>query len=1524
MLHTSNSITMKQKTLYLSTSFFTLLLTLLLALPLSAQRDCFFTHYSSEDGLSQNTVMSIVQDQKGNMWFTTWNGLNKFNGYTFKKYQARPGSHVALTNDRIDYLCEDPRGYLWMLTYDSHAFRFDPRSEQFERVPAQGEPGSDVAVNAIRLLDNGSVWLLLERKGAIRVTTDSQTRRLTTHWYNDRQEHQFGQLFDVFSDKSGDEWMLTDNGLARLNASDGKVTTYFVGKTDTDGEQSAFYVCHEQAGKLYFGSHHGRLWVYHCRQGRFELVQLDCNSSVTDIRQLDARRIVVATAADGLFVLPIQGGAPHHYTHPAFSTLGPIHSLYVDSHGEVWVEQHAPGEIVHFDPSTGQFRHEKIAVEQTSTDRSRPAFHIHEDINGVLWVHPYGGGFSFYDRATRTLHPFYNSFTGNDWRFSNKIHSAFSDRQGNLWMSTHSKGLEKVTFRPKQFALFTPEPHHYESLSNEVRALCEDSNHLLWVGLKNGKLQVYNPDHSLRGYLTESGTIAHSGRPMDGNVYHIMEDSRRNLWISTKGKGLVKAEPQPGGHYRLTRYRHSERDLYSLSHDNVYCAYEDVRGRIWVATFAEGVNYLTQNAEGQDIFINHRNHLKGYPINDCGKVRYITGDSQGCIWIATTVGALVVNARFSEPEQAVFHHFVLDVNDRNSLSNNDVHWIVNTRKGELYFATFGGGLNKLVSLEADGRATFRSFTTDDGLPSDIILSVREDHKGSLWMSTENGLCKFNPIDRSLETYSHADISYDIRFSEAASLITTRNHILFGCNMGIFGFQPDSVSKSCYVPPIVLSQLLIDNTLVMPGEHSVLHNGLDETDKLVLSHEQNSFTIQYAALDYTAPNAIQYAYMLEGFDKQWNYVGNQRIATYTNLPKGNYVFKVRSTNADRVLADNVRELPIRILPSFWETPVAYFFYFALFIGVILVTVYLLFTFYRLKHEVRIEQKVTDIKLRFFTDISHELRTPLTLIAGPVEALMARPQLPADVREQLTVVERNTNRMLRLINQILDFRKIQNRKMKMLVQRTDIVAFTRKVMENYDSVADEHHINYLLESEQDHLFLWVDADKFEKILFNLLSNAFKYTPAGRMIKVFIRDNGQTVSVGVHDQGIGIADNRRKSLFVRFENLVDHNLFDKSSTGIGLSLVRELVEMHHATITVDSKVGEGSCFTVSFLKGKDHYEETVEFVAADVDVDAAGTTQPQSAGDTEVDSHELPVMLIVEDNSELCAFLRSIFASTYRVVEAADGIEGLKQAETFVPDMIISDLMMPHMDGIEMLRQLRQTLNISHIPVILLTAKTSIESMLEGMEYGADDYITKPFSATYLKARVRNLLLQRTRLQERFRQTLLTKTPVVTSAAPASLADAALTDAVLEDTSLADATLGDATLTDMSLGVASADRPQIEKPAELSAADRKFMDKLMELMEKNMDNGNLIVDDFVKELGVSRSILFKKMKSLTGLSPIEFIKQMRINRAAELILTGEYNMSDVSYMVGINDPRYFSKCFKIQMGMTPTEYKERNRKK
>ena len=773
----------------------------------------------------------------------------------------------------------------------------------------------------------------------------------------------------------------------------------------------------------------------------------------------------------------------------------------------------------------------------------------------------------------------------------------------------------------------------------------------------------------------------------------------------------------------------------------------------------------------------------------------------------------------------------------------------------------------------------------DGLPSDVLLSLEEDKEGNLWCATEEELYKFNPKSEKIINYPSRVFPRQVNFNEGAALRTQSEYLMYNTMKGILYFTPDSISTSHYIPPIVFTSLQQAEKTINPQESSILTTHIDDTRLLKLPHDQNSFTIQFAALDMKYPDNISYSYQLEGFEKNWNNIGKQRTATYTNLPKGHYTLKVRSTNSDGIWVENTRILPIIVLPSFWETPWAYFLYVLFILLIIFTAVYILFTIFRLKHKVSVEQEISDIKLRFFTNISHELRTPLTLIAGPIEQVLQYGKLDNKEREQLILVERNTNRMLRLVNQILDFRKIQNKKMRMRVQLIDLIPFIRHIMENFTGLADEHQIDFEMATSLSSLKIWADADKLEKVVFNLLSNAFKYTPQGRQIKVIVQEKENNAIIAIEDQGIGIAENKQQSLFIRFENLVDRNLFNQASTGIGLSLVKELIDMHHGKIDIYSKLGEGSRFTINLLKGKEHFDETVEFILTDYIVTDTPSgymnTQISSLVESEKESldSEKETILIVEDNQELRFFIKTIFIQFFNVIEAENGNIGLEKSKKYMPDIIISDVMMPQKNGIEMTQELREEITTSHIPIVLLTAKSTIESKIEGMKLGADDYITKPFSAAYLKARIFNLLEQRKKLQALYCASLL---PLATEQQATE---------------------------------------QTEKSSlpSLSPNDQKFMDKVMEAIEKHLDNGDLMVEDIASEVNMSRSVFFKKLKTLTGLSPVEFLREIRMKRAAQLIETEEYSMAQIAYMVGLNDSHYFSKCFKQQYGITPTEYKE-----
>lgn len=762
------------------------------------------------------------------------------------------------------------------------------------------------------------------------------------------------------------------------------------------------------------------------------------------------------------------------------------------------------------------------------------------------------------------------------------------------------------------------------------------------------------------------------------------------------------------------------------------------------------------------------------------------------------------------------------------------------------------------------------------MPSDIVFSAIEDNRRHLWLVTENGLSKFDPFAEVFDNYPLKIQLSDVQFNEGVAVKNINGEIIINTNKGLCHFFPDSVSKSLYIPRIVFSNLSIGGEFLRPGvEGSPLTAELDDMPELVLSHHVNIFTIQYAALDMTGNENITYAYMLEGLDNTWKYVGGQRSVTYTNLKKGKYRLKIRSTNADGVWVENTRILPITILPSFWETGWAYFLYILSLCFFIAVFTYIFFVIYRLRNKVSMEQQIADIKLRFFTNISHELRTPLTLIIGPIEKILQK-QLSQEIQDDLMLVKENTNRMLRLVNQLLDFRKVQNQKMKLKVSEVDLSVFIPFVMNNFKELSVRHHIDFCFETESEHLRIWIDQDKLETILFNLIANAFKFTPSGKSIVLTLKEEKNRVCIGVRDEGVGIEQEKQNVIFSRFETVMEKNLFNLPNTGIGLSLVKELVELHHGDIIVNSKIGQGTCFLVYFYKGKEHYSnEAVEWIVADFDKSTASDSIVQKVIQKEsLINEDKPVLLLVEDNVELRAFMYNTFMEQFNILEAADGEEGMNIAIEHIPDMIITDLMMPKMDGIAMIKKLRNNMNTSHIMIIMLTAKADSETEFIALGEGADAYVTKPFSLNNLQVQVSNLLKRKVQLQEYYNHHLLDNQ--------------------------------------------KSKEPELKAERSFSSNDKKFMHELIEFLNRNIDNNELLVDDLVSNFHMSRTVFFKKLKVLTGLSPVEFIREIRIKRAAELIKEDGYNMAQVAYMVGFNDPHYFSKCFKQVYNMTPTEYK------
>ncbi|HET9569870.1 MAG TPA: two-component regulator propeller domain-containing protein [Bacteroidales bacterium] len=1457
------------------------------AFPLRAQNQVLLTHFTTDQGLSQNTVVSVHKDQKGLMWFGTWDGLNKFDGYRFTVYKGNPNplDQNSLLHTRIDWIREDKSGNLWLKTYDDLLYRFSPSTERFVRVTKDihnSENGNYDKFRTVWVLDNGDVWCALQKGGLYRVTSDPKTDELNIEdpFPAEKRMH-FGQVNLVFMDSEGTTWVLSDKGIARQLNGEKLPTILFREKTPSDRPLSqAFYCKLETRNELYFGAASGKLLSYNRSSKTFRQIQTAFHSQITSLLHMPDGRFFAASVNEGFFIFNPNSGQTDYYDKQHYPGMrsNVISDPYIDKYGEIWMSINEPG-VLHFIPKTKSFEYlwQKTPFEIRNASQ-QTSFFVFEDAFMTLWVHSKEGTLFSYDRTNHKLKWFYNNPADPACVFKTNIQVAWADPEGILWVCAGSQGIYKCVQRNRDFHFESME-RYIHSGTADIRSLFRDRNGNIWVGSKAGELRIMNAAHQSLGVLCRDGSLRASG-DMKLAVYNILQDKKGRIWLATKGQGLVLVQPKTKTTFKLTFFNRLP-GKYDLPSNNLYDLYEDHHGRLWIASY-EGGLILMDESGGKFHFLSGKNELIGYPTEACPRVRCIDGDKNGNIWVGTTNGFLVFSDRFKKASDIKFYHYNRDSRLLKALNLSDIYQLLCDSQGNVWFGTFGGGLIVCKNYKLGETPDLQGFDTRSGFYTDIVLSLTEDNQHKLWLTSENVLARFDPVSKDCDRYSLANGLDAGDFLESSVYRSADGKLLFGNSTGFYDFSPEKVKRNSFAPSIALTRLQIfGRDAIVGGEDSPLKISLDDCTAIKLTHLQRTFSVEFSALDFQTPENIQYAYKLEGFEENWNTLQKARVATYTSVPHGNYTLLVKCTNSDGVWSNQIRKLEIVVLPSFWQTIWAYLLYIILAVLAVWGILRLLYVYLQLKNDVMLEQQISDIKLRFFTDISHELRTPMTLISAPLEHLLKEEDVSDPVRHQLLTMQRNTDRMSRLLNQILDFRKVQNKKMRLRLQESHFAECVQKTCLNFEEIAREKHIRFNVEDESNGILVWLDPNNFDTIVFNLLSNAFKFTPAEKAIRVRLSVEEGVAVLQVIDEGIGIDKNRLNLIFDRFYSGDEGTDASKRSTGIGLSLVKELVELHGATISVDSKPNLGTTFEVRFKLGVAHFGNEVDFILSDeVSIDPnLQLPENEIVESASVNREDMHMVLIVEDNPELRPFLRTVLGRKYRVAEAADGEAAWEMTQSLLPDFIITDLMMPKMSGNEFVRLVKNDDRTCHIPVVVLTAMTNMESKLECLNMGADDYITKPFSATFLEARVSNLLEQRRKLQSVYRDRFL-------------------------------------------LPNADAGNMEIEVPMpQAHSRDDEFMQRLMAVMEKNISNGAFSVEQLCSMAGYGRTVFFNKLKSLTGLSPNEYIREVRIKRASQLLEVGEYTVSQITYMVGMNDSRYFSKCFKQRYGMTPTEYRDKN---
>jgi signal transduction histidine kinase/ligand-binding sensor domain-containing protein/DNA-binding response OmpR family regulator len=1077
------------------------------------------------------------------------------------------------------------------------------------------------------------------------------------------------------------------------------------------------------------------------------------------------------------------------------------------------------------------------------------------------------------NKTTGEAHRFYVEAPQNQVITNNNISVMFIDKHENLWLGTENQGIYKVNTDSKPFFSYYHENSNSRLIIKDIiRAIHEDNSGNIWIGTFYNGVHVYSrKSNSITVFKHDPNTPNNS--LVSNEIRSIFCDSKGLVWIGTK-QGLSKYNPKTK---KFTNYIF--RTSRPIPNNWVHAIIEDYKGSIWIATFSGIARYDSQNDE----FIEY--DPKVTLMNSHSDV--LLEDRFKNLWVGTQGGGVTCLKRKNNTDQFNPIHYINNSEDTNSLSNNRVFSLIEDKKGYIWIAT-EYGLNRLNPETGN----FLRLTQKNNLPDDMIMGLLFDNEGNLWISHKKGLSKLNTKKFKIRNYREQDGLQSNEFSENACFKNEKTgELFFGGTNGLNSFYPTKIEENNIKPEVIFTGLEVLNQPIKPmkkiNNRIILTRPILFAKEIKLKYSDKSFSIKFAALHYANPKSNQYLYKLEGYDKDWIKVDPSiRLASYSNLQGGKYTFKVKASNNDGVWNEQPAILKINIKPPWWNNWIAYIAYLTI-LSLILYMIYIyIVSREKFKNEMRYErmkmQKIVELdemKMQFFTNVSHEFRTPLSLIIDPLRKLNQAEINPNQAKYYYSVMFQNAQLLMRLVNQLLDIRRLETGHLKLDIRQADMVLFCKSVFETFSLRANQRNITYKFFSAASGIIARFDPDKLEKILINLLSNAFKYTNDNGEISVEIYqkkesqnapgDTGHVV-IAVHDNGIGIPIKSQKKIFDRFYQAKTSRLIPSRGTGIGLAYSKQLVELLKGKITVKSSPGNGSVFTVILPIGEINKKQDVETITSPENI-TEHTHSPEPETDvpadieTQTEIIEKLTLLIVEDNIEVRSYIKNELNRKYNIIEASDGAEGFDAALENAPDIILSDIMMPEVSGLDLCKQIKSDERTSHIPFVLLTARQSDAYKKEGYEFGADAYVTKPFNMSVLLAIIRNLIDSRKKLKELF-----------------------------------------------------SNSPFIDiKKISGNAADESFLQKALETIEEEISNPDFNIDGLSDILKMSRRQLTHKIKTLTGQTVLEFIKTVRLNKGAKLLLSRDYSISEVSYMLGYNVPANFSRSFSKQFGKTPTEY-------
>jgi signal transduction histidine kinase/ligand-binding sensor domain-containing protein/DNA-binding response OmpR family regulator len=1338
--------------------------------------------------------------------------------YQFRRLDVNDG----LSHNQVTAFLKDRKGFLWIGSA-SGLNRFDGYTvRQFVNDPDDSTSISNNSVGEIFEMPDGKLGIFTGKDlNVYDPNTESFTADLTAF----RSNYHLPQstIVHVRHDHRHNIWFLNEKaGLIRYNVEEKRTFIY------THGVDASSMHSDDVAGYVHTGAED---WVIF-RDGvlqRFEFTGPNLKINYTTD-----------------FLKKLNNGKNLSYW------------IEADNDGDLWIYvRNDPNGIYFFDHQTKQFHHfgQKSVGGKLNTDFVSG---VVPGDDGNMWVSTDHGGLNIIDKKTLAVNYLLHHSEDEKSISQNSINTIYRDNDGIIWLGTFKKGASYYHENLIRFPLYKHYPLSTDGLPfGDVNRFIEDEFNNLWIGTNGGGLIYFDrKKNTYKRFVHDTNDPASISSNV---VVSLCIDHEKKLWIGTYYGGLNMYDGKTFKHFR-----HDPADPESISDENVWEIFEDSRKRLWVGTISGGLNLY-------DRVTRSFSHYKQSDVNSVGSnyIASITEDKNGNLWFGTAEGADML-----ERATGRFFHYSGDRTKKGNLSDNLVYDIKEDSRGRIWLATPNG-----LNLFNSDSKTFTHFRDKQGLPHNNILTILEDNEQGLWLGTSNGLSNLRTIEKDgvttyqFKNYDESDGLQGKQFNENAALKTRAGELIFGGADGFNIFDPSRFRANKNPPQVVLSDFKLYNKSVKAGEEIngdvLLKRSIPEIDEITLSPGQDIFSIEFAGLNFFNPEKNQYEYKLEGLQKEWLKVNaDVRSVTFTNLRPGEYNFIVKASNNDGFWNDTGASVKINVLPPFWKTKTAFVLYFIFIITALLITRKLIQKRERLKFSREQERKeairmheLDMMKIRFFTNVSHEFRTPLTLILTPLEKMLRQAKEPAQ-QQQYQLIQRNARRLLNLVNQLLDFRKLEVEDLRLNACEGDIIRFIEETVYSFSDVSEKEEIKLSFHSSVSSLETIFDQDKLEKIIFNLLSNAFKFTPEHGTVTVdadikFV-GTGKLLEIKVRDTGIGIPAGQVGKVFDRFFQSAMPKEVVNQGSGIGLSITKEFVKLHGGDIAVESQMGLGTCFTVTI--------PVIDVLHAHHDSDVSVT-----AGEDNHSDRKKPLLLLVEDNEDFRHYLKDNLKNEFRIAEARNGNEGWKLAIEVLPDLIVSDIMMPEMNGIELCKKIKEDHRVSHTPVILLTARSGEEQKLEGFERGADDYITKPFNFEILVSRIRNLVAKREKLHHAFSGQLDIRASEL----------------------------------------------------KITSLDEKFIQKAIKCVESHISDADFSVEELSRELGISRAHFYKKIMSLTGKSPLELIRLIRLQQAAQLLKKSQLTVAEVAYQVGFNNPKYFARYFKEVYKTLPSLYATESKK-